>query len=167
MRISFQSLGLKLLPFLLCLCLILFSTIPLFTLPGYLYSFQFVYIPIFYYAIYHPKVLSSWVVFILSLLADLLTTQIFGVYTFSYMVIFFVANFWRKYFINMTFKVLWGIFGLVILGVELFTYFLIWLFSDAGMTMYPIFVEIIVLMLAYPLFISLCAFLDEKVRNNS
>ncbi len=167
MQLSLQYLSLRLSPFLFCLILILCSTVPLFTLPDYLYSFQFVYIPIFYYAIYHPKILSSWAVFILSLLADLLTTQIFGVYTFSYMAIFFAANFWRKYFINMTFKVLWGIFGLLALGVELFTYFLIWLFSDTSMTMYPIFVELIVLMLVYPLFISVCAFLDQKVRDNS
>ena len=91
----------------------------------------------------------------------------FGVYKFGYMAIFFAANFWRKYFINMTFKMLWGIFGLMLLSVELFSYFLIWLFSDGEMAIHLVFVEIVVLMLVYPFFISVCAFFDRKVRDNS
>ena len=109
----------RLMPFILCLSLILCHLIPFHFLPQYPYPVQWVFVPIFYFAIYRPKCLSAWAVFILGLVDELLIQSPLGVTTFCFVFLFFVANFLRKYLLEMTFIPLWIIFAAFLLVVEL------------------------------------------------
>ena len=151
-------------PFLFCLFLILLNQIPFHFLPNYPYAIQWVYIPIFYFAVYNPSVLSSWAVFILGLMAELLTQSPCGVTTFSYVLVFFVANYLRKYLVDFTFVPLWGIFCVSILIIELFTYCFICILAGYFVVFMPVFVEAVILMLFYPFLMRFCGHLDRKAR---
>ena len=154
----------RLTPFMLCLALILCHLLPYHFLPYYGYSIQWVLIPIFYFAIYNPRCLSSWAVFILGGIAELLVQSPLGVTTFVFVLLFFIANFLRKYLLEMTFVPLWIIFSSLLLVVELVGYGLTSLLAQYPVAFQPIFVEFWVLTLIYPFLMRFCAHLDRKAR---
>ena len=164
MRVVVRSLFARLSPFLLCLFLILFNKIPFHFLPNYAYGYLWCLIPIFYFAIYNPKLLSVWAVFILAVISDLFVQSPSGVIAFGYILTFFVANFFRKYFIEMTFWPLWGIFFSLLVGVEVVMYVLVCLLSATFVSFAPVLVEVWILTLVYPFLIRFCAYLDRKAR---
>ena len=157
----------RLLPFVFCLFLILGTRIPFHFLSNYPFPTEWVLIPIFYFSIYHPKCLSSWAVFLLGFFSDLMTQSPFGLMTFSYVLMFFMANFLRKYLVEMNFWALWGIFSVFLLLVLSIEYLLVVLQGSAFIVVYPIFVEFWILVLSYPFLMRFCAYLDQKVRETS
>ena len=154
----------RFIPFMLCCALILCHLIPTHFLPNYPYAIQWVFIPIFYFAIYNPKCLSSWAVFILGIISELLVQSPFGVTTFCYVLLFFVANFLRKYLIELTFVPLWVVFAAVLLGIELLDYLLVLLLSEYPVGFSPVLVEFWILTFIYPFLMRFCAHFDRKVR---
>lgn len=153
--------------FVFAVGVILFSSIPFHFLPNYPYRFNWVFVPIFYFAIYDPKCLSVWAVFLLGLLMELLTQSPLGVTTFCYILIYFVANFFRKYLLEMTFWPLWSIFSGLLLGVLLLEYSIVFLFAAYPVSFQPVLVEFWMLVLVYPFFIRFCAYADKKMREVS
>ena len=154
----------RLAPFFLCLLLILCHLVPYHFLPYYGYSIQWTFIPIFYFAIYNPKCLSAWAVFVLGCISELLIQSPLGVTIFEFVLVFFVANFLRKYLIELTFIPLWIVFSALLLVVELSSYALTSVLAQYPVAFQPIFVEFWVLALIYPFLMRFCAHLDRKVR---
>ncbi|MBQ4472243.1 MAG: rod shape-determining protein MreD [Alphaproteobacteria bacterium] len=154
-------------PFLLCIVLILLNQIPYHFLPYYPYAIQWVLIPVFYFSIYNPKVLSVWAVFLLGLFTELFVQSPCGVITFSYVLMYFVGNFFRKYLIELTFIPLWGIFSVGLILLELLTFALIYCLAIHPVSIYPIAVETVVLVLVYPFLMRFFGHLDRKAREVS
>ena len=161
---SFRSFFRRFLPFVFCLCLLTATRIPFHFLPNYPFATEWILIPIFYFAIYHPKCLSSWAVFLLGLFSDLMTQSSFGVMTFCYVLVFFIANFLRKYLVELNFWALWGVFATLLFLILNIEYLLVSLQASTFVAAYPIFVEFWVLILAYPFLMRFCAYLDRKIR---
>ena len=69
-----------------------------------------VLIVIFYYAIFSPRRLNVFMVFILGLLADLLSSSVLGLNAFIYVAMFFMANLLQAYVCTFSFKQLWIVF---------------------------------------------------------
>lgn len=154
----------RLIPFFFCLVLIFCHLVPFHVLPHYPYSIQWVLIPIFYFAIYNPKCLSVWSVFLLGIISELLIQSPMGVTMFCYVLLFFVANFLRKYLLELTFLPLWVVFSSLLLGIDLCAYFLTSLMAEYEISFTPIFVEFWILTLVYPFLMRFCAHLDRKAR---
>ena len=152
-----------LLPFLLCLGFTLCSCIPFHFFTNYAYRFNWSLVPIFYFAIYNPKCLSSWAVFLLGVFAELLTASPFGVITFCYVLLFFGANFFRKYLLELTFWPLWGVFCLFLICLEGVAYLFVNLLTSQAISFSPIFMSFVVISFSYPFLMRLCAYVDEKI----
>lgn len=151
-------------PFLLCLAMIFGHLLPYHFLPYYSYSIQWIFIPIFYFAIYNPKCLSSWAVFLLGIISELLIQSPMGVTTFCFVLLFFMANFLRRYLLELSFGSLWIVFATMLLSVEIVNYLFVVLLAKNSVTFMPIMVEFWVLILIYPFVMRFCAHLDKKIR---
>ena len=154
----------RLCPFLLCLFLILCSCIPFHFLPYYSHSIAWVFVPIFYFAIYNPKSLSAWAVFLLGLSAELLTQSPAGIVSFAYVLLYFMANFSRKYLREMSFGILWLVFASFLLITLLVESFCMLALVPYPVSLSSLLVEFWILVLIYPLLMRFCAFLDKKIR---
>ena len=128
MHLSYKFLWYRSAPFLMCFLLILLNSVPFHWLPNYPYSFQWIFVPIFYYAVYYPELLNSWIVFILAIIADLFIWSPSGVLPFSYILMFFIPNLLRKYLIELTFWQLWAVFIALLLAIELLSLFYFWIY---------------------------------------
>ena len=153
-------------PFLFCLFLILCSLLPFHFLPYYPYPVLWILIPIFYFAIYNPKYLGVGSVFVLGLLWESFVQSPLGVTSFCCVLLFFIANIFRKYFIEMTFVPLWIVFGVELLTVLLVEYGLVRLLSECPISFYPILVEFLILVLVYPFLMRFCAFISKRIRES-
>lgn len=151
-------------PFLFCLVLVLGHLVPYHFLPYYPYSIQWVFIPIFYFAIYNPKCLSSWAVFLLGVISEMLIQSPMGVTTFCFVLLFFMANFLRRYLLELTFGRLWIVFAAMLLVVEIVNYLFVAMMAPTPVAFLPVLVEFWVLILLYPFIMRLCAHFDKKVR---
>ncbi len=165
--LSFRFLMKRLCPFFLCLFLILCSSVPFHFLPYYSYSISWSFIPIFYFAVYNPKYLSAWAVFLLGLGSELLTQSPMGMSVFCYVLMYFMANFFRKYLRDMTFGILWLVFASFVLIVLLVECLLITLLVPSDVSLSPVLVEFWILTLIYPFLMHFCAFLDKKIRESA
>ncbi|MBQ3696182.1 MAG: rod shape-determining protein MreD [Alphaproteobacteria bacterium] len=154
----------RLMPFFLCLVLIVCHLVPFHFLPYYPYAVQWCIVPIFYFAIYNPRCLSSWAVFILGMISDLFVQSPFGVTVFCFVLLYFIANFLRKYLLEMTFIPLWTVFASLFLIIEFLNYELVDLLAQYPVSFQPIFVEFWILTLIYPFMMRFCAHLDRKAR---
>ena len=154
----------QLTPFLLCLIIILGHLVPYHFLPYYAYSIQWIFIPIFYFAIYNPKSLTVWSVFILGVISELLVQSPLGVTIFCFMLMFFMANFLRRYLLELTFLRLWIVFVVMLLIVEVVNYLLVMMSAINSVAFMPVLVEFWILILFYPFIVRLCAHIDRKIR---
>ena len=164
MHINARFLFRRGMPFFMCLVLILCNMVPYSLLPRYPHAFQWVLIPIFYFAIYNPKLLSAWAVFILTLFAELFVQSPWGILTFTYM--YFIANFLRKYLVELVFWSLWGVFCAVLLSVELISAGLMEMLARYPLSIQPALIEFLGLVLVYPFMMRFCAHLDRKARES-
>ena len=145
------------------LFLILLGQIPLSLFPYYHQSFPFVVGLIFYFAIFNPKVLNVFFVFLLGLLTDLITSVPLGFNAFGYVFIFFTANLFQSYLINMAFCQLWLVFGVLFLCTDILGAFLFFLISGVWVSPGFWFVQYIFMCLFYPFICRLSGFLNRQI----
>ena len=150
-------------PFLLGLLLILFSQIPNSLMPYYHQSFPFVICIIFYFAIFNPKVLNIFFVFLLGLIMDMLTTLPLGFYAFGFVFLFFMTTLFQSYLINMVFKQLWVVFSLFFFCSVVIWAFLFFLVSGTLVSTGFWFVQYLFICLSYPFFCRLSGFLNRQI----
>ena len=165
--LNFRFFMKRLCPFLFCVFLILCSLIPFHLLPYYPYAVSWIFIPIFYFAIYNPKYLNAWSVFILGLILESLIQSPAGVISFCCVLMFFLANLLRKYLLELTFWPLWGVFAAVLGTILLVECILVSLLVRYSISFKPAFVEFLILVLMYPLLMRFCAHLDRKIREST
>ena len=164
---NFQLFFKRLCPFLLCVFLIVLSLSPLHFLPYCPYAVSWIMIPIFYFAIYNPKFLSAWAVLILGIFSEFFIQSPLGVITFCVVLLFFMTNILRKYFLERTFWPLWGIFAAYLLFILLIEYILVVLLAKYPVTFMPVMIEFWILVLMYPFGMRFCAYIDRKIREAS
>lgn len=162
--VNFRFLLKRLCPFLFCVFLILCSLVPFHFLPYYQYPVSWIFVPVFYFAVYNPRCLSVWAVFLLGVMWESLIQSPLGVTCFCCVLLFFIANVFRKYFIELTFWPLWGVFASALLIVLLMEYELVSLLAKYPVSFHPVPVEFIILVLMYPFLMRFCAYLDSKAR---
>lgn len=150
-------------PFLLGLFLIFFSQVPTSLMPYYHQSFPFVLGIIFYFSIFNPKVLNVFLVFLLGLITDMLTSLPLGFYAFGYVSMFFMASLLQSYLINMVFIQLWLAFCLFFFCVDVIWAFLFFLISGIWVSTGFWFVQFLFVCLFYPLFCRFSGFLNRKI----
>ena len=111
----------KAVPFLICLIIIFLSQIP-----NARFIFDtLIFIPVFYFAIFRPALLNSWLVFGLGLFADLINQTPLGILPFVFVLLFFIARFNRLFLKDLSFKSLWLFFGFcsaLMLLIQLFLF---------------------------------------------
>ena len=149
-------------PLLVGFFLIFISQVPFSLLPGYHQSFPFITGLIFYFAVFNPKRLNVFFVFLLGLTMDLLSSVALGFYTFGFICLFFMANLSQSYLINMTFKQLWVVYALMLFFTDVIWAFLFFLISGIWVATAFWTVQYVFTALSYPLFCRLYGFLNRK-----
>ena len=91
------------LPFWVGLFLIFLAQVPVSLMSHYHQSFPFVTGLVFYFSIFNPKVLNAFWVFLLGLIMDMITTLPLGFYAFGFVFIYFMANLFQSYLLNIFF----------------------------------------------------------------
>ena len=103
-------------PFLWALFWVMSGLMPERLFQSFHQSLPLVLIVIFYFALFSPNRLNVLCVFLLGLLADLLSSGIMGLNAFIFVGMFFMANMFQSYIQEISFKQLWGIFcGLMLI----------------------------------------------------
>ncbi len=152
------------LPTLLCVLFVMFNVMTFSLNPYYRIPIPFVLSIIFYYAVFHPAVLNVICVFLIGVFADILMSTPFGLQTFFYVLIFFVANLNRRYFLTLNFADFWMAYALVCAGVLLLMYLFFMVISLSVPPFMPIVFQYGVLVLTYPVMAWLCGWLNLKIR---
>ena len=148
------------LPFLFCLILIFLSLIPEM---NWIFI-PLIFIPVFYFAIFHPTLLNANMVFLLGFVADLMTELPFGIHSFLFVLLFFIARLNQLFLKDLSFKSLWILF-MVSSGILLLLQsFLFTVFSGAVIPVNFLLFQYIVLILIYPLFFSFCGYLNKMAE---
>lgn len=150
------------LPTLLALFFVLISILPISFTPS-----DFIYVPwvmpvIYYFAIFRPSVLNVFSVFLLGIIADLLMQTPFGLNTFFFVLLFFIANLSRRFLMNVNFQGLWGIFALIMAGMYA-AWYLATCLIQGRFVFGTFFIEYILLVLFCPLIMALSAWLNAKM----
>lgn len=151
------------LPTLLCVLFVIFNVMMFSLTPYYRIPIPFVLSIIFYYAVFHPAVLNVICVFLIGVFADILISSPFGLQTFFYVLIFFVANLNRRYFLTLNFADFWLAYALVLSGILLLTYLFFVIISLTIVPFLPILFQYGVLVLTYPVMAWLCGWLNLKI----
>ena len=151
-------------PFLLGLFCVLLGQRPFSLLPYFHQSVPFVRGILFYFSVFNPKALNIFLVFLLGLITDMICSVPLGFYSFGYVFIFFVANFFQSYLLNMIFAQLWIVFSLLVFFTDVLWAFLFFLISGIWVSTGFWFVQCLFVCLSYPVICRLCGFLNRKIR---
>ncbi|MBR6231696.1 MAG: hypothetical protein IKQ99_01190 [Alphaproteobacteria bacterium] len=151
-------------PFLMGLFLILFSLVPINLLPYYHQSFPFVVTLIFYFSIFNPKVLNVFLVFLLGIINDMMTSLPLGFYAFGFVLIFFSISMLRSYLIDMVFTQLWIMFCLIFFCTDVIWAFLFFLISGIWVSTGFWFVQYLFVCLFFPFFCRFSGYLNHKIQ---
>lgn len=150
-------------PTFMCLLIILLSTVP----NNRFFFIPMVFIPIFYFAVFNPRILNALSVFGLGIFADLMTQTPFGIFSFLFVLLFFVSRLNRLFFKELSFKKLWILFigcAAILLLLQLFLFTLCT--SDIVKTGFlPL--QFTALILLYPLGIKVCDILNSWIGENN
>ena len=152
------------LPFLFGLFLVCLNQIPFSFMPYYHQSFPFVVCVIFYFAVFNPKVLNVFLVFLLGLISDAVTSVPLGFNAFGYVFLFFIANLFQSYLVNMIFWQLWLVFCILFFCTDVIWAFLFFLISGIWVSTGFWFVQYLFVCLFYPLFCYFSGFLNRKIQ---
>lgn len=156
--------GLKIsLPTLMCFTLIVFNACLYSLIPFYRVPIPFVLSVIFYFGIFHPAVLNVVCVFCLGLLADLIGASPFGLNTFFYVLLFFVANLNRRFFLTLNFNDLWVSFCAVLASIFILWYLFFMLVGWTIVPFGPILFQYAFLVLTYPIMAWICGWINLKI----
>jgi len=150
-------------PFLLGVLMVLFNQIPTSLMPYYHQSFPFVTGLIFYFGIFNPRILNIFLVFLLGLLMDAITTLPFGFYAFGFVFIYFMVSLFQSYLLEMVFSQLWLMYSVLFFCTDVIWAFLFFLSSGIWVSSGFWFVQFILVVLTYPLFCRIYGFLNRKV----
>jgi rod shape-determining protein MreD len=151
------------LPTLLCALFVIFNVVPFSLNPYYRMPIPFVLSIIFYYAVFHPAVLNVICVFVIGVFADTLMSTPFGFQTFFYVLIFFIANLNRRYFLTLNFADFWMSYALVCGGILLLMYLFFMMISLTVVPFIPMVFQYSVLVLTYPVMAWVCGWLNLKI----
>lgn len=149
----------KAIPTFCCFFLILLTQFPI----THFLFLPLLFIPIFYFSIFKPQILNAFVVFGLGLFADLISQTPFGLFSFVFVLLFFVARMNQLFLKELSFKNLWILFILcsgILLLVELFIFTIC---SQTIVNTRFLFQEYVVLILFYPLGFKVCAGLQNWI----
>ncbi len=147
-------------PFLFCFILIFISLIP--EIKGIF--IPLVFIPIFYFAIFHPTLLNAYMVFLLGFFTDLMTELPFGIHSFLFVLLFFIARLNQLFLKDLSFKSLWILFTVSSGILLLLQSFLFTVFSGAVIPVNFLLFQYTVLILIYPLFFYFCSYLNKMAE---
>lgn len=151
------------LPTLICLLLVLFGVAPFSFMPIYHTELPIVLIVIFCFAIFNPTVLNGISVFFIGLFADLLMAGPFGLQTFIYVLMFFVANLNRRFLLTLSFKYLWIAFGVILAFMYLIWYLLFSLTVLQFLSPNSFVLQYLVLVMIYPAISWCCGYVNSKL----
>lgn len=151
------------LPTLLCVLFVIFNVMMFSLNPYYRIPIPFVFSIIFYYAVFHPAVLNVICVFLIGIFADILTSSPFGLQTFFYVLMFFVANLNRRYFLTLNFADFWLAYTLVLSSILSLQYVFFMIISMSVPSFMPIIFQYVVLIMTYPVMAWLCGWLNLKI----
>ena len=151
------------LPTLLCALFVIFNVVPFSINPYYRIPIPFIFSIIFYYGVFHPAVLNVICVFFIGVFADILIDGPFGLQTFFYVLIFFIANLNRRYFLTLNFADFWLAYTLVCAAVLLMMYLFFMIISLSIPPFMPVVFQYSVLVLTYPIMAWLCGWLNLKI----
>jgi len=160
MKKNFFAFIYRTIPLLFCLLIILLSQM---VNSRFIFS-SLLFIPIFYFAIFGPNLLNVFSVFFLGLFSDLINQVPLGLFSFIFVLLFFVARLNRLYLKELSFKTLWLLFigiSTIFLLLELF---LFTLFEGSVVQTKFLFQQLTVLILYYPLGMYICHDLDDWIR---
>ena len=153
----------KIVPPLFCLIIILLSQTP----NVQVVFVPLVYTPIFYFAIFRPSLLNAYENFGLGIFTDLISQTPFGIYSFLFVLLFFIARLNRLFLKELSFNKLWALFSIcsaLLLLIELFLFTLV---SGTVINTYFLFYQYIILVLLYPVSISFLCWLNDRLGNDA
>jgi rod shape-determining protein MreD len=156
---SWGTLFKKSIPLLLCLIIILLSQTPNIQI----IFIPLVYIPIFYFAVFRPSLLNAYENFGLGIFTDLMSQTPFGLYSFLFVLLFFIARLNRLFLKDLSFNKLWALFAVCSGGILLITLFLFTIVTGTVINTYFLFYQYIILNLVYPLGVFLLGRLNDKI----
>lgn len=152
----------QLYPFFWGLFCVLLNFMSFHFLSEYHQSFPVVLIVIFYFAVLNPKKLNIFMVFILGLIADILTTAPFGINSFIFCFLFFISNLLRNYIKLLNYKYLWGAFVCLFFLTDIMWSWIFRLVSGIWVSASFWFVQFVFVCLFYPLFVWITGHLFPK-----
>ena len=153
-------------PFLLGLFLVFLSQVPSELMPYYHQSFPFVTGLIFYFAIFNPKALNVFWVFLLGLIMDTITSVPLGFNAFGFVFIFFIANLFQSYLMAMTFLQVWFVYALLFFCTDVLWAFLFFIISGTWVATSFWTVQYFFTALSFPLFCRLYGSLSRKTQED-
>ena len=156
---SWAALLKKSIPLLLCLIVVLLSQTPNIQI----IFIPLVYIPIFYFAVFRPSLLNAYENFGLGIFTDLISQTPFGLYSFLFVLLFFIARLNRLFLKDLSFNKLWLLFAICSALLLLIKLFLFTLVSGTVINTYFLFYQYIVLNLVYPLGVFLLGRLNQMI----
>lgn len=115
-----------------------------------------VFIPIFYFAVFRPTLLNEYALFTLGLLTDLISGTSFGLFSFIFVLLFFIARLNRLFFKELSFSRLWLLFSLLT-GLMLLTELFLFALCEGSVVQTKfLFQQATLLILFFPIGVNLC-----------
>ncbi|GEM_PF-2067298 len=166
MRNAFQrrlSLWLRLnAPFLMCFFLLIMGLIPWRLEFVSHFAVPFVYIPLFYWTVFKPDLVSPLTVFLLGLCADLLTISPLGYHTFLFLLFYWVVLMERRAFMKRSFLFLWLVFGAFTIALSLFQWLLASLLNLRWLSLLFFTGQGLLLFACFPVLAFVCAWVYQR-----
>ena len=149
-------------PFLFSFFLLLLGLFPWRVLFLSHFAVPIVYVSLFFWTIFCLGLLSPFTVFLLGLLADLLTITPLGYYTFLFLIFYWGILLERQFLIGRSFLFLWGAFCAFVCPLIILQWLLASLLSLSWLSFWFFCGQGILLMTFYPFVFVCCAFLYQK-----
>ncbi len=120
-------------------------------------------VAVYYWAIYRPDLLPSWVVFLLGVLFDALYGTPLGVNTLIFLLVYGVAASQRRFFIGKSFLVSWWAFCLLAAAVSLLSWLIIVAINRHILPFWPLVIQYILTVGLFPLLVWTLAQLQVRI----
>lgn len=149
-------------PFLFSFFLLLLGMLPWRVLFLSHFAVPIVYASLFFWTVFSLNLLSPFTVFLLGLLADLLTITPLGYYTFLFLIFYWGILLDRQFLVGRSFLFLWGAFCAFVCPLIILQWLLASLLSLSWLSFWFFWGQGILLMAVYPFISACCAFLYRK-----
>ena len=161
----FKTILYYLFPFLWAFIFVCASFIPERLFQNFHQTLPFVLIVIFYFAVFSAYRLNVFLVFILGLLADLLSFSVLGLNTFIFIGTFFISNLLQPYLYSFSFKHLWFVFACLMLLCDIAWAWLARLSTGVWVSSSFWFVQYVFMCLFYPVIFWITGKLDRYTKD--